>query len=119
MKKVLIVDDSRFMVEEVGRMLQGSEFEAPVCCRSAEEAVRQYEEVRPDVVLMDIVLPGIDGIDAARLLCERWPGAKVVMMSSLAYDETVDAARRAGAKSFLFKPFEKGQLLDVLRGVML
>ena len=117
MKTVMLVDDSRFACEEMKRQMDGTEFLVVACCRDAEDAMAEYENKLPDVVVMDIVLPGIDGIEATRQLLEKYPSAAVVVASSLAYDETVDAARKIGAQSFLFKPVQKEQLLEVLQAV--
>ncbi|MDL2253228.1 response regulator [Ruminococcaceae bacterium OttesenSCG-928-I18] len=115
MKKVLVVDDSRFMWEEIIHALADTEFSVCSCCRDAEEAMRAYEEQQPDIVLMDIILPGIDGIEATQKLLARWPEAKVVMVSSLAYDDDIARAKKTGAKSFLFKPFSHEELHKVLQ----
>lgn len=117
--QIMVVDDSRIVHNEIKKMLEGSEFVAIRFCRSGEEAVEAYGEVQPDLVTMDIVMPGEDGLESARRLLARWSGARVVMVSSLAYDDTIDRAAKLGAKSFLFKPFDRDKLLDTLRGVML
>lgn len=117
MKKVLIVDDSRFMQEEIRHILEGSAFEVVCCCRDAEEALACYTEYMPDVVLMDIVLPGIDGIEATQALLAKWPEAYVIIISSLAYDDTIARATECGAKNILFKPFDKKQMLEVLDAI--
>lgn len=117
-KKVLVVDDSIFIQEEMKQILQGSDFEVAGYAKTGEEALAIYETLRPDVVTMDIILPGMDGIDTARCILERWPGARVVMVSSLAYDETFDQACRIGAAGFIFKPFEPEQILSALQKAM-
>lgn len=118
MKKVMVVDDSRFMYDEISRYLSGTNYNVCAYCRDAEQALDQYSSVRPDVVLMDIILPGIDGIAATEQLLEKWPKANVIMVSSLAYDDTISRARDMGAKSFLFKPVDADQLLEVLEEVV-
>lgn len=116
--RIMVVDDSRIVHNEMKKMLADTEF-VPVCfCRSGEEALAAYSEVLPDLVTMDIVMPGEDGLETTRLLLERWPDARVLMVSSLAYSDTIDAAARLGAKSFLFKPLEQDKLITTLRGVM-
>ena len=64
------------------------------------------------MVTMDIVMLGIDGLDAARLLLKNYPDARVLMISSLAYDDTIDEAKRIWAKGFVYKPFDQKQVLD-------
>lgn len=116
--KIMVVDDSRVVYAEMAKMLAGSDIEIVHFCRSGEEALADYETYRPDVVTMDIVMPGMDGLDTCRLLLQRWPEAKVLMVSSLAYDDTIDAAAGIGAKSFLFKPFNRDTLLNSIHGVL-
>lgn len=116
--RVMVVDDSRFMQEEIVHLLAGSGYEVAAVCRDAEEAIHSCEGQLPDVVLMDVVLPGIDGIEATKTLLGKWPSLKVVIMSSLAFDETLRQAEDVGAASCLFKPFGVGQLLQALDGAV-
>lgn len=116
-KRLLIVDDSVFIWEEMKNILKGSEFEVVGCAKTGEEALSLYEQVQPDVVTLDIILPGMDGIDTAKLLLEKWPEAKIIIVSSLAYDETMDEAKSAGARDFVFKPFDSRQIIEVLSRV--
>lgn len=113
--RVMIVDDSMVVYSGMKRQLADSEFEIAGYCRSGEEALAQYESIKPDLVTMDIVMPGMDGLETSRELLERWPDAQVLVVSSLAYDETITIAKSVGAKGFLFKPFDKEALLDGLR----
>lgn len=117
MKTVMVVDDSRFVYDEIKHSLAGSGFEVVGYCRDAEQAMITYNEKHPDVVLMDIILPGIDGIEATRAILAKWPDARVVIVSSLAYDDTIERAKQTGAKSFVFKPFDKELLIEVLEEV--
>ena len=64
---------------------------------------------------MDIVMPGMDGLDAARLLLQAHPDARVLMVSSLAYDDTINEAKRIGAKGFVYKPFDHEQILQAMQ----
>jgi two-component system chemotaxis response regulator CheY len=108
----MIVDDSRVAYAQMTKMLEDSDIEVKGYCRSGEEALEQYESLQPELVTMDIVMPGMDGLETCRKLVERWPEAKIVMVSSLAYDETMENASANGAKGFIFKPFTKEELLD-------
>lgn len=116
--KVMVVDDSRFVYEEIKYLLMDSNFEIAGYCKDGEEAISAYDKLQPDVVTMDIILPGIDGLDASRAIMSKWPDARIVVVSSLAYDETVKAAKEIGAYGFVFKPFDKQQMLDVLTKTM-
>ena len=115
-KKIMIVDDSRVVYAEMVKMLDGSEIEIAGFCRSGEEALEKYEELKPDLVTLDIVMPGMDGLETCEQLKERWPEANIFMVSSMAYDDMIDRAAKLGAKGFLFKPFTKDSLLEGLRG---
>lgn len=113
-KKVMIVDDSRIVHKRMAELLQDSDFEIVCFCRSGEEAVESYQEYHPDVVTMDIVMPGADGLNIARKILEMDHDARILMVSSLAYDDLVDEAVKIGAKGFVFKPFDRAQLLNSL-----
>lgn len=113
--KIMVVDDSRIAYAELKMMLEGSEMEIVGFCRSGEEAIERYEEIKPDLVTLDIVMPGMDGLETCGKIKEKWPDAKVYMVSSMAYDDMIDRAVAMGAEGFLFKPFTKENLLDSLR----
>ena len=66
-----------------------TDFEIVKCVKSGESAIEEYEEVKPDVITMDILMPGVDGLKAAKEIIEKWPDARILMVSSLAYDETI------------------------------
>ncbi len=113
-KRVMVVDDSRVQEVQIRKMLEGTGYEVVCYCRSGEEALAQYDGVKPDVVTMDIIMPGMDGLETAQAILEEYPEARVVMVSSLAYDDTFEEARTIGAKAFIDKPFDAQRLLAVL-----
>lgn len=113
-KKLLVVDDSVFIWREMKVLLEGTDYEIVSYAKSGEEGLSNYETCRPDLVTLDIILPGLDGIDTAKAMLARWPDAKIVIVSSLAYDDMVDQAKEAGVFEFIFKPFEKESLLAAL-----
>ena len=116
--RIMVVDDSRVVYAEMKKMLEDSEIEIASFCRSGEDAVEQYGEVQPELVTMDIVMPGMDGLEACQALLEKWPDARVFMVSSMAYEDMINTAASIGAKGFLFKPFTKESLLEGLRGAL-
>lgn len=84
---------------------------------TAADAVRAVERVRPDVVLMDIRMPGEGGIEATRQICARWPDVKVVMLTSFADDELVVRAVTAGASGYVLKQVGNEELLRAIAAV--
>lgn len=112
-KRVMIVDDSRLVRVQLEDALKGTEYEIAAYCRSGEDAIEQYDAVKPDLVTMDIIMQGIDGLDAAEIILKNHPDARIVMVSSLAYDDTFERAKAIGAKGFIDKPFHQEQLLNI------
>ncbi len=111
-KRIMVVDDSRVIEIQMAKLLEETEYEVAAYCKSGEEALARYGEVLPDLVTMDIIMPGIDGLEAAEAILEDYPDARIVMVSSLAYDDTIHEAKEIGAKNFVYKPLDKKQLLD-------
>ena len=114
-KKIMVVDDSRIAQLQLEKVLPEGEYEVVACCQTGEEALDQYDKVNPDLVTMDIILPGMDGLEAARALLAANPEARILMVSSLAYDDTIKEAEALGAKGFVFKPFDQDQLLQAMQ----
>ena len=112
-KRIMVVDDSRLVRVQLEDVLKGTDYEIVAYCRSGEDAIKQYAEVQPDLVTMDIIMQGMDGLDAAEVILKNNPQARIVMISSLAYDDTFERARAIGAKGFVDKPFHQEQLLKV------
>ena len=113
----LIVDDSAFMRFHLKRMMDS--FENVVASEAANgtEAIREYGRLRPDIVLMDIVMPGIEGVETVRRICDSDPAARVIMISSVSYRGKVEEALAAGAKCFLPKPVTTEQLRKAIEQV--
>lgn len=116
-KKVMVVDDSRIVQLQLQKILSDTEYEVVACCQSGEEALEQFDQVQPDLVTMDIIMPGMDGLEAARLILESHPHARVLMVSSLAYDDTIDEANQIGASGFVYKPFDREAVLSSIRKI--
>ena len=112
-KRVMVVDDSRLVRVQLGDVLKGTDYEIAAYCRSGEDAIAQYDQVKPDLVTMDSIMTGMDGLDASEIILKQHPDARIVMISSLAYDDTYDRARAIGVRGFVDKPFHKEQLLKI------
>lgn len=113
-KRLMVVDDSRMVELQICKLLEGSEFEVTAYCENGEEAITCYQEIRPDVVTMDVIMPGIDGLETAKLILEDHPAAKIIIVSSLSDKETFSEASGIGAKAILYKPFSKENLIEAL-----
>lgn len=113
-KRIMIVDDSRVVQLQMMKVLEDTDYEVVAYCRSGEEALEMYDQIEPDLVTMDIIMPGMDGLETTRHLLEEHPEACVLMVSSLAYDDTIDEAKEIGARGFVYKPFDREQMLEAL-----
>jgi len=80
-----------------------------------EEAVRLCERLQPDVVLMDLVMPGMDGVTATRAIKERWPQIQVIALTSFKEKEYVEGALKAGASGYLLKNVSAEELVSAVR----
>ncbi len=117
MKKVLIVDDAsvvRLMIKKV--LMQGG-FEIVGEAINGIDALTKYKELRPDVVTMDITMPEADGIQATKDIIAFDEDAKVVIMSGIDQKEMLWQAIKAGAASYIVKPFENDRVLSTLKEV--
>lgn len=112
-KRVMVVDDSRLVRVQLEDVLAGTDYEIAAYCRSGEDAIARYAEVNPDLVTMDIIMQGMDGLDASEIILKEHPDARIVMVSSLAYDDTFERAKSIGTRGFVDKPFHQEQLLRV------
>ena len=118
-KRLMVVDDSRVMELQICKLLENSKYEVVAYCENGEEAIARYEEVQPDIVTMDIIMPGIDGLEAAQVLLEEHPEARIVMVSSLICEETIQDAEAICTKAFLYKPVQREGLLKALDKALL
>lgn len=117
--RVLVVDDALFMRAMIREVLAGSgHFEVIGEAGTGYEAVDLYQQLRPDLVTMDLVMPGIDGIEATRRILLLDPAASIVVASALGQESLVIESIAAGAKDFLVKPFTAELVLKTLENVM-
>ena len=112
-QEVLIVDDSDFMRNLLREILDG-DYQVVAEAENGVEAVELYQEHEPDVVMMDIVMPIRDGIEATESIKEIDPSATVIMCTSVGQEEQMKNAIKAGASGYITKPFQKPSVLDEL-----
>jgi two-component system, chemotaxis family, chemotaxis protein CheY len=114
MARVLVVDDALFMRKLVSDALTGGGHEVVGEAANGEEAVQRYQELKPEVVTLDITMPGKDGLAALKEIVALDPSARVVMCSALGQESKVLEAVKAGAKDFIVKPFQPDRVLGAI-----
>jgi len=115
--RILAVDDSLVTLKILKKTLKESEFEVVGEVTSGVEALAKYQELRPDLVLLDIIMPDQDGIATLEHIIRQDSKAKVIMVSSMGAKEKVMESLEKGAKNFVMKPYEKSTLIEVLKKV--
>jgi DNA-binding NarL/FixJ family response regulator len=116
--RILLVDDQRLMREGLRILLElESDLRIAGEAEDGEAALAAYEELRPDVVLMDVRMPGMDGVEATWRLRERWPEARIVILTTFDDDEYVFEGLRAGALGYLLKDVSGHDLAEAVRTV--
>jgi len=116
--RFLIVDDSVFARKNVTKMVES--FGGQIAGEAGDgcTAITEYERATPDIVLMDITMPQMEGIEAAERIIRSHPDARVVMVSSVGYQENIVAALQKGARHFVQKPVKAEILYEVIKYVM-
>lgn len=116
--RLLIVDDHTLFRRGLVSLLQGErDLEVVGEAASGEEALRLARELQPDVILMDIRMPGMNGVEASERLGQEAPGARILVLTVSEEDEDVFAAIRAGARGYLLKNAEADDLITAIRRV--
>jgi two-component system chemotaxis response regulator CheY len=115
--QVLIVDDSEFMRNLLREILE-EDYEIVGEAENGVEAVELYEETNPDLVMMDIVMPIRDGVEATAAIKERDGDASVIMCTSVGQEEKMKEAVKAGADGYITKPFQKPNVVEAINDVV-
>jgi len=114
-KRILIVDDAAFMRMMIRDILTKNQFEVVGEAANGEEAVSKFTELQPDLVTLDITMPGMDGVTVLRKIREHDPSARVVMCSAMGQHALVIEAIQNGARDFINKPFHPQKVIETLR----
>lgn len=117
MPTVLIVDDALFMRKMIRRILENAQFEVVGEAYNGLEAVEMYEKFLPDVVTMDVTMPGMSGIEAVQAIVKKYADAKIVMVTAIGKQKLVVEAIESGAKDFITKPFNPELMVEILKNV--
>ncbi|MDL2273066.1 response regulator [Oscillospiraceae bacterium OttesenSCG-928-G22] len=116
--KILVVDDAAFMRMMIKEVLTKNGFDVVGEAENGVKAVEKYKELTPDLVIMDITMPELSGIDALKQIKEIDPNAKVIMCSAMGQQVMVIEAIQAGAKDFIVKPFQPDRIYEAVSKVL-
>ncbi len=116
--RYLVVDDSIFARKNLSRIIEA--FGGQVAGEAGDgcTAITEYDRILPDIVFMDITMPQMEGIEAAERIVHLHPNARVIMVSSVGYQENIVAALQKGARHFVQKPVKPELLYEVVKYVL-
>ncbi len=118
MAKILLVDDAAFMRKVISDTLSKSGYTDLYEAVDGADAVEKYSEIKPDLVIMDITMPNMDGLEALKAIRAKDPSANVVMCSAMGQETMVIDAVRSGAKDFIVKPFKAERVLKTVTSIV-
>ena len=118
MAKVLIVDDAAFMRLTIRQMIEPEGHTVVGEAGNGVDAISQFKKLKPDIVLLDITMPDMDGIEALKQIREADPTAKVIICSAVGQQIMIAKAIEAGAQNFIVKPFQKETLIGTINKVL-
>lgn len=113
-KRILIVDDAAFMRMMIKNILTEAGYEIVAEAENGKQAVEKYNEMKPDLVTMDITMPEMDGISAVREILKNDGKANIIMCSAMGQQAMVIEAIQAGAKDFIVKPFKPDRVMEAV-----
>src|SRR6266576_5666835 len=111
---ILLVDDEPGMLRYIRTLLEVDDYKVETATNGEEAVARVQKGLQPDLVLLDLLMPGIDGLETLEQLRQIKPGLKVVMLSCVSNTRKVVQAMRLGAHNYLTKPFQKAELDAVI-----
>ncbi len=117
-KKILLVDDAAFMRKMIKDTLTKNGYTEVYEAVDGADAVEKFNELTPDLVVMDITMPNMDGLEALKAIRAKDSGANVVMCSAMGQESMVMDAVRSGAKDFIVKPFKPDRVLKTVTSIL-
>jgi len=118
MGRILVVDDTLFMRTLLKNILFSGGHTIVGEAENGEDAIAKYQELNPDLVTMDIVMPKKNGIDALKGIKTIDPNARVIMCTAVGQEQMVKLAVKSGAKGYIVKPFQAPNVLEEVKNVL-
>lgn len=115
---ILVVDDAAFMRMMVKDVLSKNGYEILGEAENGQKAIEKYKELNPDLVIMDITMPEVDGIQAVKEIKKIDPNAKIIMCSAMGQQAMVIESIQAGARDFIVKPFQADRVVEAVKKVI-
>jgi DNA-binding NarL/FixJ family response regulator len=117
--KLLLADDQRLFVDNLKLMLESLADDIRIIgiALDGQEAIDLVEAEMPDIILMDIRMPGMDGVEATRILHQKYPGIKIVMLTTFLEDDYVESALKYGAYGYILKNIKSDDLIASIRAI--
>lgn len=116
--KILIVDDALFMRNVIRKNLEECGYRETMEAADGKEALELYRKWQPDLVLLDITMPGISGLEVLEQLRRESPEARVIMCSAVGQDQMIANALKLGAFDFIVKPFKKEEFKKIIENAI-
>jgi two-component system chemotaxis response regulator CheY len=113
-KRVMCVDDSPIMLAKLQQVIESLGYDVCATVLSGNDAIRRYDEVKPDVMTMDITMVGMDGIETTKEILHQHPEARIIMVTSHGQEQMVVKALKAGAIGYVMKPVQSATLNEHL-----
>lgn len=113
--KVLVVDDEKIITLQISEMLRSEGFDVVGTAADGGEAIRKAEELHPDIILMDIIMPKEHGLDAIPKIYKSLPDTTIIVLTALQSKAILMEALDGGAKDYILKPYSKEDLINILK----
>lgn len=118
MAKILVVDNASFMRNSLKYIVETAGHEVVGMAQDGSEAIKLYKELKPDVTLMDVLMEGMDGIQALENIRKEDSKAKVIMVTALGQENMVERAKELGSVGYIRKPFKVAEIINEVERVM-
>lgn len=116
--KVLVIDDSPFISKAVKKAVEPEGFEVVGQAFNGQEGLEMISRYQPEIIILDVTMPVMDGLETAEHIYRKNPNAKVIMLSAMGDEKLVESAKRIGVKRFLNKPFKGEEMVSAIKDLL-